>query len=347
MDPIGSTGQVVAGKYRLAEPIGAGGSVWMAVDETLQRPVALKFPRGVVDGQRAATVRHPFVVAVLDHGQAEDGTAFVVTEYLDGMSLGARLRHGSAPPLPVVELIRIIHQALAGLAAIHRAGLAHGDLKPDNILLCRGWPTSGPLVAQLVDFGMSDDRAWVEPDGDLRSVGFILSQALTAKLLRRDQAPLPASALLALRPDLPSELMELVARATGADPGAGFTSADQLAVELREAARRIPAHSTCATGHEIAGAAVTPLPLIRRKLAAASTKGGRRWSLPRFQSRFALGILIAVGTLATAGWARLARAPGRGPAAERVIATPSAKAARQKTAGIVITPIGPRHDRQP
>ena len=347
MDPIGNTGKVIAGKYRLSEPIGAGGSVWMAVDETVQRPVALKFPRVVVDVGRAAAVRHPFVVTVLDHGQAEDGTQFVVTEYLDGMSLGARLRHETLPPLPVVELVRIVHQALAGLAAIHRAGIAHGDLKSENILLCRGWPASGPLVAQLVDFGMSADGAATEPDGDLRAVGFILSQALTGKICRRDHAPLPASALSALRPDLPSELLELVARATGADPGAGFSSADQLAAELREAARRISADSTCAIGNETAGVSATPLPLIRLKTAATSAIGARRLSLPRFQSRLALGIVIAVGTIATAGWARLARAPGRGPAVERASGKPATKPATTTTAGILITPLDPRRDRRP
>jgi serine/threonine protein kinase len=346
MDPMASAGKLVADRYRLVEPIGPGATTWMAVDETLQRPVAVKCPGGVVDAERAATVRHPFVAAILDHGQTEDGTTFVVTEYLDGTSLAARLRQES-PPLAVNELIRIVHQALAGLAAIHRAGIAHGDLKAENILLCRGWPASGPRVAQLVDFGMADaggangddaDEAATAAQRDLRAVGFILSLALTGKSRRRDHAPLRASALSALRPDLPSELMELVARATGADPGAGFSSADQLAAELREAARRIPADSTTAAANDTPAIVMVPLQLVRRKILPAVAVVPRRWSLPRVRGRMALGMMIVLGTLATAGWARLARAPGpavaRAPAANRPV-------------GIVITPLQPRRDPQP
>jgi serine/threonine protein kinase len=160
-------GNIVGGKYRLVEPVGEGsmGSVWMAVHETLGRPFAVKFlkdyqdrnargeDRFLVEARLSASVRHPFVVAVLDHGRTNEGTPYMVMEFLDGVSLGTRLRQGRV--LTVAELIRIVHQALAGLSAVHRAGILHRDLKPDNIMLCRGSPPSGPAVAKLVDFGIS------------------------------------------------------------------------------------------------------------------------------------------------------------------------------------------------
>jgi serine/threonine protein kinase len=160
------TGNIVGGKYRLVEPLGEGsmGSVWLAVHETLSCPFAVKFlkdheaghrveDRFLAEARLAASVRHPFVVAVLDQGRTDEGTPYMVMEYLDGVSLGTRLRIG--PALTVVELLHVVEQALGGLAAVHAAGILHRDLKPDNVMLCRGGSASGPLVAKLVDFGIS------------------------------------------------------------------------------------------------------------------------------------------------------------------------------------------------
>jgi serine/threonine protein kinase len=160
------TGNIVGGKYRLIEPLGEGsmGSVWLAVHETLSCPFAVKFlkdheaghrveDRFLAEARLAASVRHPFVVAVLDQGRTDEGTPYMVMEYLDGVSLGTRLRVG--PALAVVELLHVVEQALTGLAAVHAAGILHRDLKPDNVMLCRGGSASGPLVAKLVDFGIS------------------------------------------------------------------------------------------------------------------------------------------------------------------------------------------------
>jgi serine/threonine protein kinase len=160
------TGNIVGGKYRLVEPLGEGsmGSVWLAEHQTLSCPFAVKFlkdheaghrveDRFLAEARLAASVRHPFVVAVLDQGRTDEGTPYMVMEYLDGVSLGTRLRVG--PALAVTELLHVVEQALAGLAAVHGAGILHRDLKPDNVMLCRGASATGPLVAKLVDFGIS------------------------------------------------------------------------------------------------------------------------------------------------------------------------------------------------
>src|SRR4051794_26309839 len=109
-------GNIVGGKYRLAKPVGEGamGSVWLAFHESLGCPFAVKFlkdfddnagsleERFVAEARLSASVRHPFVVTVVDHGQTDEGTPYMVMEYLDGVSLGTRLRQG--PQLTVREL---------------------------------------------------------------------------------------------------------------------------------------------------------------------------------------------------------------------------------------------------
>jgi protein kinase-like protein len=108
------------------------------------------------EARRAGRVSHPGVVKVLDVGEQDDRT-WLVMELVDGPSLQEVLdRDGALPPALGAELIG---QAADALAAIHAAGLAHGDLKPANVLL-PGWPEPGATFdlstpVKLVDFGLS------------------------------------------------------------------------------------------------------------------------------------------------------------------------------------------------
>lgn len=165
------TGRVLAGRYRVVAQLGRGGMgvVWRAVDEVLGREVAVKELRTYTDSEgpelaglrlrmqrearAAARVRHPGVVAVHDVTEV-DGRPLIVMELVDGPSLDDVLRErGTLDP---GEAAGIGAKVMDALAAAHRVGVLHRDVKPGNILLDR----SGRVV--LTDFGI----ATMEDPGD-------------------------------------------------------------------------------------------------------------------------------------------------------------------------------------
>jgi serine/threonine protein kinase len=159
-------GEVLAGKYRLDSLLGSGGmgEVYRAENLGLGRAVAIKLLREehgessevvmrfLREARAANIVRHPNVVDVLDIGQAEDGTPFIVQELLEGEDL-AHYVHGRGGKLSPEETITLLIPAIDAVAYAHRRGVIHRDLKPENIFLARD-PT-GALVPKLLDFGIS------------------------------------------------------------------------------------------------------------------------------------------------------------------------------------------------
>ncbi len=157
-------GRLLAGRYRVTARLGRGGMgvVWKAVDEVLGREVAVKELRTYSDAagpeladlglrmqreaRAAARVRHPGVIAVHDIAEV-DGRPLIVMELIDGPSLDDVLRdRGTLDPR---EAARIGAEVMDALAAAHRAGVLHRDVKPGNILLDR----SARIV--LTDFGIA------------------------------------------------------------------------------------------------------------------------------------------------------------------------------------------------
>lgn len=157
-----SSRRLVGGRYRLGERLGAGaaGVVWHARDERLGRHVAVKqlVSRGLVaadvgrahgdaarEGRIAARLQHPAVAAMLDM-VVEDGSSWLVMEYVQGRSLSAVLQRAPLPPLAVA---RIGAQIADALAAAHAAGVVHSDVKPANVLL------GDDGTVKLADFGIA------------------------------------------------------------------------------------------------------------------------------------------------------------------------------------------------
>ncbi|MER6267504.1 protein kinase [Streptomyces sp900105755] len=158
------TGRLLAGRYRVVARLGRGGMgvVWRAVDEVLGREVAVKELRAYTDSagpeladlrlrmqreaRAAARVRHPGVVVVHDIAEV-DGRPLIVMELVDGPSLDDLLRERGT--LGAQEAARVGAEVMDALAAAHRAGVLHRDVKPGNILLDR----SGRVV--LTDFGIA------------------------------------------------------------------------------------------------------------------------------------------------------------------------------------------------
>ncbi|HEY6594688.1 MAG TPA: protein kinase [Asanoa sp.] len=171
------TDQVLDGRYRLEERLGAGGMsvVWRAHDQVLERPVAVKVLAGShvtdpaarerirLEAQAAARLWHPHVTNVYDYGEStgDDGACvpYVVMELLPGRTLAQRLADG---PLPPRAALRILSEVAAALAAAHAQDLVHRDVKPSNVMLT-------PSGAKVVDFGIAAvaGRSELESDGEL------------------------------------------------------------------------------------------------------------------------------------------------------------------------------------
>ena len=147
------------GPYEVLAPIGAGGmgEVYRAADTRLGRHVAVKvLPAAVsadetrlrrfqLEARAASALNHPNILTVYDIG-VHGGAPYLVTELLEGQTLA---QHVGARPLPVAGAVDIALQIADGLAAAHAKGIAHRDLKPDNIFVTTGGR------AKILDFGLA------------------------------------------------------------------------------------------------------------------------------------------------------------------------------------------------
>jgi len=159
-----SVGSVLGGRFRIVRQIGEGGmGVVLEAENTLTgKRVAIKWmhpqmasqadaaERMVREARASARVRHPNVVDVYDVVQ-EAGAIFLVMELLEGEPLGAMLERGDAEPHVIIAHLI---DAMRGVAAAHREGVIHRDIKPDNIFLAREPDRSRP-VPKVLDFGIS------------------------------------------------------------------------------------------------------------------------------------------------------------------------------------------------
>jgi serine/threonine-protein kinase len=160
------TGQTIAGKYRLNRQLGSGGmaSVWSATNVFTERSFAIKFmlpqvartpeaaQRFLLEAKVSARINHPNIIEVIDVGQAEDGSLFLVMELLTGVSLDVAIRR-QKPSMPVHEFLGLMRDIAVALAAAHRRGVIHRDLKPTNVFLHQD--RDGRMMAKVLDFGVS------------------------------------------------------------------------------------------------------------------------------------------------------------------------------------------------
>jgi serine/threonine protein kinase len=139
------------GPYEIQSAIGAGGmgEVYRARDTRLDRTVAIKIlpshlasrpelrERFEREARTVASLNHPNICTLFDVGH-QDGTDFLVMEYLEGETLAGRLAKGA---LPISQALQYAVQIADALDKAHRAGITHRDLKPGNILLARSGGT--------------------------------------------------------------------------------------------------------------------------------------------------------------------------------------------------------------
>lgn len=265
---------MLGGRYRLSQRIAAGGmgEVWRAEDTVLGRQVAVKVLKSEYadspefltrfrrEARLAASLSHAGVAQVYDSGDGQGGQPpYLVMEFVDGESLGAVLARVGR--LNEKQTANIVAQAASALAAAHRAGLVHRDVKPANILIGR----DGSV--KLTDFGIaravdaapltqadtvvgtplyiSPEQAAGQPAtpaSDLYSLGIVAYECLTGEppfqgdpvavtLAHRDQ-PLPRT--------LPGLMGDLINALTAKDPKARPTAATGVAAWAQQVAAGVP-----------------------------------------------------------------------------------------------------------
>lgn len=257
------------GTYRIVRRLGGGGMgiVYLGHDARLDRPVALKLLRArsdsderarrrlIAEAQAASALDHPNIVPVYEIGETPDGRLFIAMAYGGGESLAERLRSG---PLPLRAAADLARQIADALAAAHRRGIIHRDVKPANVIVADG-------RARLVDFGvarvsgradspvtgavgtlayMSPEQTRggeVDPRSDVWSVGVVLHEMLTGHrpfpaedqpaLIHaiRYEAPPP---LQELCPDAPEPLVALTDRCLAKNPAQRPASAEAVVEAL-------------------------------------------------------------------------------------------------------------------
>jgi serine/threonine protein kinase len=157
-DAIGNVGSKI-GPYKIVERLGAGGmgEVYLAEDERLARPVALKilpayFASDEVrlrrfhrEARAASALNHPNILTIHEVGDA-DGIYFIATEFIDGATIRELIAHDE---LTSDEILDIAEQVCSALAAAHAAGIVHRDIKPENIMR----RTDG--LVKILDFGIA------------------------------------------------------------------------------------------------------------------------------------------------------------------------------------------------
>ncbi|WP_259346257.1 Stk1 family PASTA domain-containing Ser/Thr kinase [Curtobacterium sp. ME26] len=276
-DPM--IGRMIDQRYRVRSRIARGGmaTVYLATDVRLERRVAIKIMHGhladdqafrerfIQEARSAARLSHPNLVGVYDQG-AEDDTAYIVMEYIPGITLRDLLQeHRALTPEQATDILRAV---LAGLASAHRAGIVHRDLKPENVLLAddgriklgdfglarattANTATGAALLGtiaylspELVTRGAADSRS------DIYAVGIMLYEMLTGEQPYKgdqpmqiayqhanDTVPVPSAA----EPGVPPELDDLVAWATARNP-------DDRPMDAREMLDHVSGDRQRATG---------------------------------------------------------------------------------------------------
>jgi len=190
-DGTSLVGQVVA-HYQVLSRLGSGGmgDVYLARDTKLGRKVALKLLPDYLTGDErharmftrearaASALNHPNIVHIYDLGRW-GGRYFIAMEYVEGRTLGEKIRRGRTP-LP--ELLEYLRQVAEALTRAHAAGIVHRDLKPDNVMLTRD------DVAKLLDFGLAKlvdqpNRAAGDGAGLSEAAAMLMPQSLPGMVM--------------------------------------------------------------------------------------------------------------------------------------------------------------------
>jgi serine/threonine protein kinase len=331
------------GRYELLEKLGEGGmaEVWKGRNVSIGLIVAIKVllkhfahdndlqQRFLNEGRIQARLRHPNIVSVFD-AYSEDGTSYLVMDFVEGETLEGRLRQHAHNPLSVPEVLSISYDILAALEYAHTlpdGPIVHRDVKPSNILL------DNEGRARLADFGiavaLNEDRKtkaglapgsihYMSPEqiqtprsidrrSDIYSFGCVLYEMLTGNPpfvsdtdsdFKVHQAHVydPPEPLRKRNPQVPFEFEWIVLKALNKDRETRFSSAKEMATVLKEAAAKGALEMRAA---EKPAAKVAP---ERRATQVEEIAPAKRRTIPWKPLLAAVAVLVVAGGLLRAFW---------------------------------------------
>jgi eukaryotic-like serine/threonine-protein kinase len=362
----GIVGTLLDGRYRLDAEVGSGGmsTVYRAFDTVLERPVAIKLMHSDIasrpdqierfrrEARAVAQLSHPHIVTVIDAGE-DDGTPYIVFEYVEGETLKERIR--SAGRLPIPEAVAYAIEIGRALGAAHERAIVHRDVKPQNVLI------DDEGSAKVTDFGIArtlteegltaDGRVlgttdYVSPEqalgrpvtgqSDIYSLGIVLYEMLTghvpfagdnqvAVAMRHVREEIPD--VQKRRPDVSASLAAVIDRATAKELDRRYLDVASVVSDLEDVLAIETARSGIAPGE--ATTVLRTLP------------GRTRRRIPlrlRHSSGLIAALLLIVGVV-------IALAVLAANRTHRGVGTPGAKGP-QKTEAVLLRQ-GAAHDYDP
>jgi tRNA A-37 threonylcarbamoyl transferase component Bud32 len=265
------SGTFLSGRYRLSSKLGSGGmsTVYLAQDEVLDRPVAVKLLHREIseeadqlerfrrEARAAARLSHPNLVSVIDAGE-DEGRPYIVFEYVEGETLKQRIQ--GQDEMPIDEAVAYAIEIGRGLIAAHGRKLVHRDVKPQNILIDpdgRAKVTDFGIARSLESKGMtatgrvlgttdyvSPEQAMgeeVDERSDVYSLGVVLYEMLTGDVpfsaetqvgvaMKHVNEPLPDVQIR--RPEVSAAVASVVDRSTTKDPRDRYNSVGEMVRDL-------------------------------------------------------------------------------------------------------------------
>jgi TonB family protein len=178
-----NVGDVIDGKYEVVKVLPAGGmgelykvrhvhlNDFRAV-KVLKKNLltdATQKQRFLREAKIAASIKNPNLASLFDFSSLQDGSYYMVQEFIDGVTLADRMRSGERFDVPFV--VRVAQQVLGGIAALHEEGIIHRDISPDNLMLTRS--TSGATNIKVIDLGIAKP---MDAGEGLTSAGFFVGK---------------------------------------------------------------------------------------------------------------------------------------------------------------------------
>jgi serine/threonine-protein kinase len=295
------------GRYQVIERVGRGGMgvLFRGVDPVLDREVAIKLmlldftndaedmrPRFYREARAAAKLQHPNIVTVFEFAE-ENGTPYIVMEFLRGVTLAARMT--SSPPLTLDDKLNIVAQLNSALSYAHEQGVVHRDVKPANVFIL----PDGSV--KLLDFGvaklttstltrqgdMLGSASYMSPEqvagaesvdgrSDIFAVGVVLYELLAGKKPYHAESPtaIVVKILYEEPPPLedrtlPAALVAAVKKALAKNPAERYATAAEFARELQSIRKSLQASDSSAAFEETRFASQSELKSLQKDLAAA------------------------------------------------------------------------------